>query len=99
MPNWPWRRRRAVRAAAGQSEEEPTIEDRIRALERWQKDQVLTMEEWHGKMRRVLARINRSHEREEEGSLSDGDKIGGQRPDPSQLTVFEAKRRLGVGAP
>lgn len=96
MPNWPWRRRRAVRAAARQEDDEPTLEERVERLERDQKNRDLEMEEWHGKMRRVLARINRANQRAEENDEPEPR----PRPDPRQvempMTVAEAKQRLGM---
>lgn len=98
MANWFRRLLGPPRAREEQTETEEDLVLRVRELERWQKDQELVMEEWHGKMRRVLARINRAAR--VEGEREDDqprDLAARAMTDHRQLSVFEAKRALGGG--
>jgi hypothetical protein len=79
-------------------EEGPPLEERVRLLERWKKDHELMHDEWYGKMRRVLARINkaaRAEEIDEEDHPHRRPELNGSTAAP--ISVLEAKARLGMG--
>lgn len=97
---WPFRAKPADPTLAARLS---ALTERVEELERNQKDLALEWEETYGKVRRVLARINRANAKmEAEGSDDPGTGASGtgpalRRPSNGGITVLDAKARLGLG--